>query len=66
MPVTYYKFPLSAEDCTPKLISDLKNIGIVSQSVVVWQTAMDWFMAHYWGPLLDIPVDESKPKKSGE
>ena len=63
MAITFYKYPLSSADCDPSLIKDLKNIGILSQSVAVWNTAMDWFMAHYWGPLLDIPVDETKPKK---
>lgn len=64
MPVTYYKIPQTPEDATPELVENLKRIGLFPGALVNWNTGTDWFNAHFYGPLVEVPSDPSKSQKT--
>jgi hypothetical protein len=63
MAIKFYKIPLGPEEATPSVIAELKNVGVLPTFTKVYQTANEWFSAHFWGPILNVPSDESKPNK---
>lgn len=65
--VVYYEIPLTPAEMTADRLSRLRNIilptELAAADLQVWTSAAQWFDANYYGPLLRVPSDPSKPAK---
>ena len=67
--VKFYMIPMSPQDMTPAILSDLRNIilptELAAADMVVWQSAIDWLTNNnpVNAPVNSIPSDSSKPTK---